>query len=447
MNALRLDLSKYRRVLNERTALRYQGRVAQVIGLSIEVEGLRLAVGEVCTIHPEPGGNWISAEVVGFREGRLIVMPFADTHGVRPGSAVFPRGRSFNVPVGPQLLGRVINGLAQPLDGRGPLGTTERYSVTNQPPEPLARQPIRQPLATGIRAIDGLLTCGKGQRVGIFAGSGVGKSTALGMIARNARSDVNVIALIGERGREVQEFIERDLGPEGLARSVVVVATSDQPALQRIKAAWVATAIAEYFRERGQHVTLMMDSVTRWAMAQREIGLTVGEPPVVKGYPPSVFALLPKLLEKAGTSERGTITGFYTVLVEGDDMTEPIADAARSILDGHIWLSRKLAHENHYPAIDILGSVSRLMPIVAKPAHQRAASRLRDALATYRASEDLITIGAYVHGTNPALDEALALMPRINAFLRQAAHESAPFERTVRELLSIFPSEASDEQI
>ena len=449
-----LSFARYERALRDRSALKFQGRVSQVIGLSIEVEGLRLAVGDVCTILPEMAGRrtthtaddalsnrragGISAEVVGFREGRLLVMPFSDTQGVRPGSAVFPRGRAFNVPVGPSLLGRVIDGLAQPIDGKGPLGAIERYPVTNQPPDPLTRQPIREALSTGVRAIDAMLTCGKGQRVGIFAGSGVGKSTALGMMARNAQTDVNVIALIGERGREVQEFMERDLGPEGLARSVVVVATSDQPALQRIKAAWVATAIAEYFREQGLDVTLMMDSVTRMAMAQREIGLTVGEPPVVKGYPPSVFALMPKLMEKAGTSNRGTITGFYTVLVDGDDVNEPIADTARGILDGHIWLSRKLANQNHYPAIDVLGSLSRLMSTLAAPEHQRAASAVRDILATYRASEDLISIGAYQPGANPSLDRAVQLMPQIKQLLVQSSHEATTLDDAVQGLNAIF---------
>lgn len=448
-----LSFARYERALRDRSALKFQGRVSQVIGLSIEVEGLRLAVGDVCTIMPEMAGRrpvmqpddpnnrragGISAEVVGFREGRLLVMPFSDTQGVRPGSAVFPRGRAFNVPVGPSLLGRVIDGLAQPIDGKGPLGAIERYPVTNQPPDPLSRQPIRETLSTGVRAIDAMLTCGKGQRVGIFAGSGVGKSTALGMMARNAQTDVNVIALIGERGREVQEFMERDLGPEGLARSVVVVATSDQPALQRIKAAWVATAIAEYFRDQGLDVTLMMDSVTRWAMAQREIGLTVGEPPVVKGYPPSVFALMPKLMEKAGTSHRGTVTGFYTVLVDGDDVNEPIADTARGILDGHIWLSRKLANQNHYPAIDVLGSLSRLMSTLATPEHQRAASAVRDILATYRASEDLISIGAYQPGANPSLDRAVQLMPQVKDLLCQNAHDATTIEDAVQGLNAIF---------
>jgi FliI/YscN family ATPase len=455
-----LDFSPYYAALNDRSALRFQGRVAQVIGLSIEVEGLRLAVGDVCTILPDLAGRrtlhgtqesmaerragGISAEVVGFRENRLLVMPFSDTHGVMPGSAVFPRGRAFNVPVGPSLLGRVIDGLAQPLDGKGPLGTNERYPVTNQPPDPLSRQPIREALSTGVRAIDATLTCGKGQRIGIFAGSGVGKSTALGMIARNAQTHVNVIALIGERGREVQEFLERDLGPEGLARSVVVVATSDQPALQRIKAAWVATAIAEYFREQGLDVTLMMDSVTRWAMAQREIGLTVGEPPVVKGYPPSVFALMPKLMEKSGTSNKGTITAFYTVLVDGDDVNEPIADTARGILDGHIWLSRKLANQNHYPAIDVLGSISRLMSTLASPEHQRAASELRDVMATYRASEDLISIGAYQPGANASLDRAVQLMPYVKALLCQSSNEATTLDDALQGLMALFGQASGD---
>jgi flagellum-specific ATP synthase len=445
VTALAIDFEKYHRVLSSRSPLGFQGRVSQIIGLSMEVEGLRLAVGETCTIQPNDATSLLGAEVVGFRADRLILMPFSDTHGVAPGSAVIPRGRGFGVPVGEGLLGRVIDGLGEPIDGRGPLAVSERYAVTNRPPDPLVRQPIRQALCTGVRSVDGLLTCGKGQRVGIFAGSGVGKSTLLGMISRNARSDVNVIALVGERGREVQEFIERDLGPEGLERSVVVVATSDQPALQRIKAAWVATAIAEYFRDCGMDVTLLMDSLTRWAMAQREVGLTVGEPPVVKGYPPSVFGLLPKLLEKAGTSDRGTITGFYTVLVEGDDVNEPIADAARSLLDGHAWLTRKLANENHFPAIDILSSVSRLMNSLASPAHLRAANQLREALAIYRASEDLVSVGAYVPGTNRMLDRALALMPQITAFLSQPWSETATYDETIERLIALFSSKEDDD--
>ena len=444
MTALAIDLDKYRRALSARSAMGFQGRVAQVIGLAMEVEGLRLAVGDVCSIQPHDAASQLSAEVVGFRDDRLILMPFSDTHGVAPGCEVTPCGRAFSVPVGEALLGRVIDGLAEPIDGRGPLEAVEHYPISNRPPSPLTRQPIRQQLCTGVRSIDGLLTCGKGQRMGIFAGSGVGKSTLMGMIARNARSDVNVIALVGERGREVQEFIERDLGPEGLERSVVVVATSDQPALQRLKAAWIATAVAEYFRDQGMDVTLLMDSLTRWAMAQREVGLTVGEPPVVKGYPPSVFALLPKLLERAGTAERGTITGFYSVLVEGDDVTEPIADAARSLLDGHAWLTRKLAHENHYPAIDILGSVSRVMNSLASPAHSRAANQLREALAVHRASEDLVSVGAYVPGTNQELDRALALLPTIKGFLRQPWSESVAMDETIDQLISLFPLEDDD---
>ncbi|MCL4533638.1 MAG: FliI/YscN family ATPase [Bacteroidetes bacterium] len=320
---------------------------------------------------------------------------------------------------------------------------TRQYSIRNDPPSPLTRMRIATPLQTGVRAIDGLLTCGKGQRMGIFSGSGVGKSTMMGMIARNARSDANVIALIGERGREVQEFIERDLGAEGLQRSVIVVSTSDQPALLRIKAAWVATTIAEYFRDQGLDVTFMMDSVTRFAMAQREIGLTVGEPPAVKGYPPSVFALLPKLMERTGTSERGTITGFYTVLVEGDDVTEPITDTVRSILDGHIHLSRELAAENHYPAIDVLTSVSRVMSGITDREHQQLAGRLRDVLATYRSARDLIDIGAYVPGSNPQIDRAVELMPEVTRFLRQPADENAVYEDTLAHLKAVFADEQS----
>lgn len=433
-----IDLSQYQKLLDQLSPLRINGRVVQVIGLSIEAEGLRLQVGEICHIYPERDGRRISAEVVGFKNDRLILMPFAEIQGVKPGSAVFPSGRQFFVPVGYELLGRVVDGLCNPIDGKGPLLCTRSYSITSIPPSPLARQRITVPLQTGIRVIDGVLTCGKGQRMGIFSGSGVGKSTMMGMIARNARSDVNVIALIGERGREVQEFIERDLGASGLQRSVIVVSTSDQPALLRIKAAAVATTIAEYFRDQGLDATFMMDSVTRFAMAQREIGLTVGEPPAVKGYPPSVFALLPKLMERTGNSEKGTITGFYTVLVEGDDINEPITDTVRSILDGHIHLSRELAAENHYPAIDVLASVSRVMNDITDKHQQRLSGKLRDAVATYRSARDLINIGAYVAGSNPQIDRAIRLMPRITSFLRQAADESATLEETIAHLEEIF---------
>src|ERR687885_273895 len=386
-----LDLTAHRQLVARSSGLRFEGRVVQVVGLSIEVEGLRLPLGEICHLYPEratAGASRITAEVVGFRDNRLILMPFAETHGVRPGTAVFPSGRGFAVPVGEELLGRVIDGLARPIDGKGPLGTSRTARMSDAPPSPLGRQPIRTPLATGVRAIDGLLTTGRGQRMGIFAGSGVGKSTLLGMIARNCEADINVIALIGERGREVQEFIDHDLGPAGLARSVVVVSTSDQPALQRLKGAWVATAIAEWFRGRGSQVTLMMDSVT-------------------------LFAMLPRLLERAGTSDKGSITGLYTVLAEGDDMQDPIADTVRSILDGHIVLSRALAHENHYPAIDVLQSVSRLFTTLASAGHQAAASLLRDGLVAYQQARDLINIGAYVNGSNPQIDRAIRMQPQI----------------------------------
>ncbi|HEY0581763.1 MAG TPA: FliI/YscN family ATPase [Chloroflexota bacterium] len=442
-----LDLSAHRQLVAQSSGLKFQGRVAQVVGLSIEAEGLRLPLGEICHLYPEratAGASRITAEVVGFRDDRLILMPFAETNGVRPGTAVFPSGRGFAVPVGEELLGRVIDGLARPIDGKGPLNTTRTSRITDAPPSPLGRLPIRQPMATGVRALDGLLTCGQGQRLGIFAGSGVGKSTLLGMIARNCEADVNVIALIGERGREVQEFIEHDLGPVGLARSVVVVSTSDQPALQRLKGAWVATAIAEYFRGRGQAVTLMMDSVTRCAMAQREIGLTVGEPPVARGYPPSVFAMLPRLLERAGTSDKGSITGLYTVLAEGDDMQDPIADTVRSILDGHVVLSRTLAQENHYPAIDVLQSVSRLFSTLSSADHLQASGVIRDALFSYQQARDLINIGAYVGGSNPQIDRALRMQPHIQRFLRQTPDSPTDLDETLARIRAIANENVSD---
>lgn len=435
--APRLDLGRYVRALESAALLGYQGRVAQLVGLAIEVEGLKLPVGAICHIRPEGVPRRVSAEVVGFHDDRLVLMPYGDIEGVRPGSAVLPSRRAFTVPVGAALLGRVLDGLGRPIDGLGPLVGAEQATLGGRRPAALGRARIDTPLQTGVRAIDGFVTCGRGQRIGIFAGSGVGKSTLLGMIARSVRSDVNVIALIGERGREVQEFIERDLGPEGLRRSVVVVSTSDEPALLRLKGAWVATRIAEHFRSQGLDVTFLMDSVTRFAMAQREIGLAAGEPPVTKGYPPSVFALLPRLLERAGTSDRGTITGFYTVLVEGDDTNEPIADTVRSILDGHLWLARELAHQNHYPAIDVLASLSRLMAGLVAPEHQAAASRLRDLLATYRAAKDLVEIGAYAPGSNPEIDRALRLLPQIAALLRQRPDEATPFEETVAALRAL----------
>ncbi|MHB0870617.1 MAG: FliI/YscN family ATPase [Chloroflexota bacterium] len=433
-------LDRYRRLLEQIDPVSCRGRVVQVVGLTVEVEGLTSRIGEMCFIYPEKGQLPVSAEVIGFRNGRLLLMPLADLGGVRPGSEVVPRGRVFTVQVGRELLGRVVDGLGRPLDHRGPIDSILSYPITNSSPDVMARSRIADALPTGVKTIDGLLTCGKGQRVGIFAGSGVGKSTLLGMIARSSRADVNVIALIGERGREVQDFIERDLGPEGLARSVVVVSTSDQSALMRVKGAWVATVMAEYFRDQGLQVALLMDSVTRFAMAQREIGLAAGEPPTVRGYTPSVFALLPKLMERTGTSDRGAITAFYTVLVEADDLTEPITDTVRSILDGHIVLSRELVAANRYPAIDVLNSTSRLMVSVASPEHQRWAGLLREALATYQDAKDLINIGAYVRGSNPKIDAALDAMPQLEGFLRQRADEPAQMEATLAGLEAIANS-------
>jgi flagellum-specific ATP synthase len=429
-----LNWQAYHQALAGAVTVVRRGRVTQVIGLTIEAQGLHAQIGELCYIVSEEGQAEIAAEVMGFRDDRTLLMPLGEMRGIGPGSAVRASDSFFTIPVGDALLGRVLDGLGHPIDGKGPLLCPAAYPAAGAAPPPLGRMPIGQPLVTGIRAIDGFLTVGKGQRIGIFAGSGVGKSTMMGMIARHARADISVIGLIGERGREVQEFIQRDLGEEGLARSVVVVSTSDQPALVRMKGAWVATAIAEYFRDRGHDVTFLMDSVTRFAMAQREVGLAIGEPPAMKGYTPSVFALLPKLMERTGTSERGTITGFYTVLVESDDLTEPIADTVRSILDGHIVLSRDLAAQNHYPAIDVLESVSRVMPAITDDAHRAAAGHLRDLLATYRKANDLINIGAYVEGSNPAIDRAIALMPTLLEFLRQDAHSPTLYEETLSRL-------------
>jgi len=428
----------YHQKLAKATTLVKRGRVTQVIGLTIEAQGLNAQIGELCHITPNEGEGKIPTEVMGFRDERTLLMPLGEMRGIGPGSTVRATGSLLTVPVGEALLGRVLNGLGQPIDGKGPIACYTFYPVAGTAPSPLGRIPISQPLETGVRAIDSFITVGKGQRMGIFAGSGVGKSTTMGMIARHARADISVIGLIGERGREVQEFIQRDLGPEGLARSVVIVSTSDQPALVRLKGAWVATAIAEYFRDQGQDVTFLMDSVTRFAMAQREIGLAIGEPPAMKGYTPSVFALLPKLMERTGTSERGTITGFYTVLVEGDDLTEPITDAVRSILDGHIVLSRELATQNHYPAIDVLGSVSRVMPAITDASHRDAAGQLRDLMATHRNASDLINIGAYAPGSNPVIDQAIALMPSILDFLRQDPNMPMSYQETLAWLQTII---------
>jgi flagellum-specific ATP synthase len=427
----------YHQKLAKVTTIVKRGRVTQVIGLTIEAQGLNAQVGELCYIISEEWQAEIPAEVVGFRDERTLLMPLGEMRGIGPGSAVRATSSHLTVPVGEALLGRVLDGLGQPIDGKGPLLCATNYSVAASAPPPLSRIPINHPLETGVRAIDAFLTVGKGQRIGIFAGSGVGKSTTMGMIARHAHADISVIALIGERGREVQEFIQRDLGSDGLARSVVVVSTSDQPALVRLKGAWVATTIAEYFRDQGQDVTFLMDSVTRFAMAQREIGLAIGEPPAMKGYTPSVFALLPKLMERTGTNEHGTITGFYTVLVEGDDLTEPITDTVRSIHDGHIVLSRGLATQNHYPAIDVLESIIMVMPAITEPTHRASASRLRDLMATYHKASDLINIGAYIAGSNPAIDQSIALMPSILDFLRQDAHSPTPYPETLNWLQAI----------
>ncbi|MBM7623522.1 flagellar protein export ATPase FliI [Sporohalobacter salinus] len=414
------------------------GKISQVVGLIIESEGPDVTLGEVCLIKSESNSDPIQAEVVGFRDNKILLMPLGEMGGIGPGCKVEATNEPFKVKVGDELLGHVLDGLGNPLTDLDLNKLHREYAVNNTPPDPLKRQRITEPLSVGIRSIDGLLTCGRGQRLGIFAGSGVGKSTLLGMIARNTTADVNVIGLIGERGREVREFIERDLGPEGLERSVVVVATSDQPALVRLKGALVTTTIAEYFRDQGQDVMLMMDSVTRVARAQREVGLAVGEPPATRGYTPSVFAMLPKLLERAGNNEVGTITGLYNVLVEGDDMNEPIADAVRGIVDGHITLSRDLATQNHYPAVDILESVSRVMNDIITEEHQNAAQQLREVLATYEESKDLVNIGAYEEGNNPELDYALNKLDEVNDFLQQGIEEKSDFETTLQQLKDIF---------
>lgn len=430
-----LDLSPYFERLGRLAPGRRSGTIAEAVGLTVEVTGLGGTVGELVRLPSVEGP--VPAEIVGFRGGRTLLMPLGELSGLATGMEVEATGVPLSAPVGEALLGRVLDGLGRPMDGKGPVGGRRRPVGIGGAPDPLSRRPVDAPLSTGVRVIDGLLTCGRGQRIGIFAGSGVGKSTTLGMIARHAAADVNVICLVGERGREVREFLERDLGEEGLARSVVVIATSDTPALVRIKACWVATAIAEAFRDEGRDVLLLMDSVTRLAMAQREVGLAAGEPPALRGYPPSVFALLPRLLERAGSGERGAITAFYTVLVEGDDLTEPVTDTARGTLDGHIVLSRALAGENHYPAVDVLGSISRVMPAVVDGDHLAAAGRLRALLAAHNDARDLISVGAYVSGTNRAVDRAVRRLPAIHQFLRQRPDERADFDEIVQALVAI----------
>jgi flagellum-specific ATP synthase len=433
-----LDIHKYLEHLRPLDAVRVNGKVTQVIGLTVESEGPDASIGDLCYIYPSKSAKPLKAEVVGFRNNKVILMPLGDLHAISPGCDVVGTGKPLTVQVGSELLGKVLDGLGNPLDGSFLPSRMQHYSTHNEPSNPLNRPRVTEPLSIGVRAIDGLLTVGQGQRVGIFAGSGVGKSTLLGMIARNTSADVNVIALIGERGREVLEFIEKDLGPEGLARSVVIVATSDQPALIRMKGALIATTIAEYFRDRGLNVMLMMDSVTRYAMALREVGLAIGEPPATRGYTPSVFAALPKLLERAGTGPSGSITAFYTVLVDGDDMNEPIADAVRGILDGHIVLSRHLAHKGHFPAIDVLASVSRVMKEIVTEQQQDAANELKRLLAIYRDSEDLINIGAYQVGSNKEIDKAIEAIETIHAFAKQKTTEKVTLGEAQSQLIEHF---------
>ncbi len=434
-----IDLSKYHALLNSSDPIRANGMVTKVVGLVIEASGITSRLGSLCDIYPKGNMPVIKAEISGFRDDKVLLIPLEETRGIGPGSRVVTLAQKALIGVGNGLLGRIIDGLGNPIDGKGPVRIENEYPIYVKPINPLMRKRITKPLDIGIKAVNGLLTIGCGQRMGIFAGSGVGKSVLLGMIARKTNADIRVIALIGERGREVNEFIEKELGQEGLKNSVVVVATSDHLPLIRMRGAFIATAIAEYFRDQGKHVILMMDSATRFAMAQREIGLALGEPPTTKGYTPSVFTLLPKLLERAGTSSgEGTITGLYAVLVEGDDMNEPIADAVRSILDGHIALSRDIAIQNHYPAIDILSSISRVMDDITTLKHRENSNRLKRAMAIYNKAEDLINIGAYVAGSNPEIDYSINMIPKIKDFLKQGKDDNVNFEECVQQLETLL---------
>ncbi len=414
------------------------GKIENIVGMSIEASGGHAAVGDICRIYNGESGGQVTAEVVGFKNDHVLLMPYSDMTGISAGNFVRNTGTQLTLRVGEFLRGRIINALGQPIDDKGEFENGTPYCVTGSHINPLRRPPIRERMEFGVKAIDGMLTIGKGQRIGIFAGSGVGKSTLMGMIAKNVKADINVIALVGERGREVLEFVQKDLGEEGMRRSVLVVATSDQPAMLRMKCPSVATGIAEYFRDQGYDVLLMMDSLTRFAMAQREIGLAIGEPPVARGYTPSIYAELPKLLERSGNFERGSITGVYTVLVEGDDTNEPISDTVRGILDGHIVLSRALAHANHYPAIDIGASISRLMVEIVSPEHRQQASRIRDIMSTYEKNADLVSIGAYKSGTNPRLDYALGKMDAVNGFLTQGIDEAFTYEQTLAKMAEVL---------
>ena len=435
MRTVNVDFAKYNRVL-EQPFYRKKGKVVNVVGLTIESAGPDARLGDICEITPEGEERPILAELVGFKDKKTLLMPYDSVDGIALGCIVENTDNPLQVTVSDALLGKTLNGLGIPVDDTRVEGVP--YLVEAAPPDPLSRKIIDEVLPLGVKAVDGLITVGKGQRIGIFAGSGVGKSTLMGMFARNTKADINVIALIGERGREVREFIERDLGEEGMRRSVVVVATSDRPALERNKAAKTATAIAEYFRDQGKDVLLMMDSLTRFSMAQREIGLARGEPPVTRGYPPSVYSEMPRLLERAGCAAIGSITGLYTVLVDGDDFNEPITDTARSILDGHIMLDRKLGHKNHYPAIDILQSISRCMSQIASREHKQAAGKLKNVVATYNEAEDLINIGAYKNGSNPSIDHAISKIEAVNQFLCQDVEEKFSFEDSVRMLQRLF---------
>jgi len=434
-----IDFARYHRLLDQANPIRIYGKVSEIIGLVVEGHGPAASIGELCGIFPGGADQSLPAEVVGFKKGKVLLMPLQSIQGLSPGCKIVSLGRKASVSVGKNLLGRVIDGLGRPIDNKGPLECEIEYPIYADPINPLKRGRITEPVDLGIRALNGVLCCGKGQRMGIFAGSGVGKSILLGMMARNTNADVNVIGLIGERGREVREFLEKNLGKEGLARSVVVVAGSDMHPLIRMRAAYVATSISEYFRDLGKNVLLMVDSLTRFAMAQREIGLSVGEPPAAKGYTPSVFSLLPKLLERSGIMEEGgSITGLYTILVEGDDFNEPIADAARSILDGHIALDRDLASKNHYPAIDVLRSISRVMIDIVDEEHRQLASKIINILATYKRAEDLINIGAYVQGSNQEIDYAITMIHRVNAFLKQNIDEKIDFNQTKDQMRALF---------
>jgi flagellum-specific ATP synthase len=431
------DFQNFHDILRNLDTVEHSGKVMKVVGLTVESNGPAVNIGNICRIYPSVGDDYVEAEVVGFRDQRVLLMPFGDMTGIGFGSRVVSTGQSLRVAVSDKLIGRVLNALGKPMDDGPRIEEEIYYPVDNMPPNPLTRTRIVNEFPLGIRAIDGLLTVGQGQRLGIFAGSGVGKSTLLGMIARNAVADVNVIVLVGERGREVKDFIEKDLGVLGLQKSVLIIATSDQPALLRLKAALVGTSIAEYFRDKGQKVLLLMDSVTRFAMAQREIGMAVGEPPISRGFPPSVYAILPKLLERSGTSDKGSITGLYTVLVEGDDLNEPISDTVRGILDGHIVLTRALATSNHYPAIDVLESISRVMKDIVPPQQYDKAGYVKNIMAVYRKAKDLIDIGAYKNGASAEIDEAIKLNPAINGFLRQNVDEAATYAEVKDALYAI----------